>query len=79
MSDDADQASVLEIRERQAGIGRLQAKVAPRGETVRMTCLVCHEPLEAARLAARPGAIRCVDCEEITERRSKLFAKRRGL
>lgn len=79
MSDDADLASDLEIRERTAAIGRVQAKAAPLGEALRNTCLVCHEPLEAARLAARPGAIRCVDCEETAERRAKLFSGRRGL
>lgn len=79
MSDDADQAGVMELRERQAGIGRIQARVAPLGSVVRLTCLGCHEPLEAERLAARPGAVRCVDCEELAERRAKLFAPRRGL
>jgi len=33
-------------------------------------CIVCDEPIPAARLAAMPGCTRCIDCQTIFERRA---------
>lgn len=68
--DDADAAQAMEARERASAIARA---LAARPETPlylngRRCCLDCEEPLPAARLAARPEAVRCVGCQEDHDR-----------
>lgn len=38
-----------------------------------VVCGDCDEPLDTDRLAARPGAVRCLTCQEAHERRLALF------
>jgi len=69
--DDADRAQVWEERERAAAIeaARQQSGQRPLMVNGRRLCMVCGEPLSAARLQAYPTAIRCVPCQSESEDR----------
>lgn len=63
---DFDLAERLAQAERDAGAARVSARVAGRG------CAHCHdcgEHIEAARRRAAPFAVRCLSCQQISERR----------
>lgn len=73
MTDIFDRASALEQQERDASIARRKEIAATHDapfeiEGVRV-CLDCCEPIAKKRLKALPTAARCVDCQEIHERR----------
>lgn len=73
MADILDRASALEQQERDASIARRKVAAATHEapfeiEGVRM-CLDCFEPIAKRRIKALPTAARCVDCQEIHERR----------
>lgn len=34
------------------------------------TCMDCDEPIDAGRLNVQPAALRCLDCQELLERRN---------
>lgn len=74
MSDDADRAQLLEIRERDRSIAQVCATIDPafrwNGD-----CVECADPIEADRAAASPTAKRCLTCQEAFERRQKLFSR----
>ncbi len=57
-----------EVETRLAGIRRANAQ-APAGERPALkTCCDCPDPIEAARLAANPRAVRCTPCQAERER-----------
>ncbi len=69
MADDIDQAQQNDeffrrqaIQAHFAGLSRIEAQTAT-GD-----CIDCGEPIESARLAAMPNAIRCLDCQARHER-----------
>lgn len=55
-------------RECDAGIARIRAELQAEGEDL---CVVCDEPIEAARKAALPSAERCISCQIDHERQTK--------
>lgn len=66
-----DQAAALEQRTRDAGIDaarRAGREPQLRDGTGRIVCKGCGEPLTPARLAAHPGACRCVECQNLHEK-----------
>lgn len=71
--DDIDRAKELETRQRAAALAaqkqRAQETEAPLIVDGVRYCLDCGDPIPAARLAARPESVRCIDCKEIRERR----------
>lgn len=73
MADIFDRASALEQQERDASIARRQEVAAAHDtpfeiEGVRV-CADCFEPISKHRLEALPTAVRCIDCQELRERR----------
>lgn len=55
-----------EIQERQ-----LKARVADLSPSPQIDCDDCGEPIPPLRKAAVPWAIRCIDCEELFQKRTK--------
>lgn len=78
MSDVVDQAEAVEAMDRALRIEAVQAVAASLdGPAVTdRDCDDCQDPIEAARLAAAPGARRCVICEEARERQMRLRGRR---
>lgn len=75
MSDDLDRAQGLEELEREQSLAH-QAQAAAQHETPfeiegRRVCLECFEPLAKKRLKANPQAVRCVECQELHEKRQR--------
>ena len=68
MSDDVDRAQTLETFGRDLALRQALGRV----ETIRPSrpgiCVDCADPIETGRLAARPGARRCLTCQEAHER-----------
>lgn len=69
MTDLCDRASVLEQALHETALAahraaRCAEPAAPDGR-----CIGCGDPIPPERLAARPGAARCVECQEREERR----------
>lgn len=55
-----------EIQERQ-----MKSRVADLSPTPTMDCDECGDPIPPLRKAAAPWAIRCIDCEELFQKRNK--------
>lgn len=71
MSDEVDQAQVVEERERQAALAVvLRAASAEEGDGF---CSGCGDAIDPDRLKAQPRAKRCVECQTARERFLKLF------
>lgn len=73
MTDILDRAGELEQRDRDAALARQAAAESEHErpfeiEGVRV-CLDCFEPIAPARLAANHDAVRCVECQQDSERR----------
>ena len=61
-ADEAQTAEGVHLRAALAGV-RPREDEAQLLEDGRVICRECGEPIPAARLAVRPGACRCVDCQ----------------
>jgi RNA polymerase-binding transcription factor DksA len=59
-------------REAERSIARIREELAEEGEDF---CVVCDEPIEAARKAVLPSADRCVECQAHHELRRKREAR----
>ncbi len=74
MSDIADHAGELEERQRADAL-RAQSAVLvelPRHDHEgKRVCLDCEERLPAKRLKASPNAVRCVECQDLHEKRQR--------
>lgn len=67
--DEADRASALETRTREAAIRRtLDRRRRIADLPASGICRGCGEMIDEARLRAMPGARRCVECEGAAER-----------
>jgi len=74
--DEADYAKIYERAHRDAAI-KAQQDAARETEKPLIIdgvrhCIDCGDKIPAARLAARPESVRCIDCKEIQEKRSFL-------
>ena len=83
MSDIADKAEEYErlerencIRQTLKGLEPSQPQVIEPDATgrLRVICFDCLSEIPPARLQVLPRAIRCVECEEINEKRERLTA-----
>lgn len=79
--DDADRAQMVtdhQVELQLAAVRRANAAAGRDGArpTLRV-CEDCDDPIEPARLAARPDTRRCIHCQEAAERRAK--SHRRGV
>jgi phage/conjugal plasmid C-4 type zinc finger protein, traR family len=66
--DEADRAEALIEATTANALARIQAAQQQAGQA---DCADCGEPIPAARRVANPAAIRCIDCQEIYERRHR--------
>ena len=66
--DEADRAEALIEATSANALARIQAAQQQAGQA---DCADCGEPIPASRRAANPAAIRCIDCQEIYERRHR--------
>lgn len=77
MTDAADRAQIREEQERDEALARareqahLAAAEQPFEIEGRRVCLDCFEPIERRRLKALPGAVRCLECQTLIERRHR--------
>lgn len=77
MADDVDAASLRQEAFLEDGLATFRAQgdidrralSAFNGKVPVRICTLCGEDIPAARLMARPSAMRCVDCQESMERR----------
>lgn len=67
---DFEHAAHMAERERAAAIARIRDEAIGDRLTACTDCIGCGEPIPPARLAARPLALRCVDCQVGYERRT---------
>lgn len=69
--DEADYAKEAELADRQRALDAQQERAreheAPRERDGVRVCLDCGDPIEPARLRARPESVRCVWCKYIRE------------
>ncbi len=65
MADFCDLASEAERKFKDAALAKAGAvsQVQLVDQAGRVICLECGEPIPANRLAAMPGAARCVECQ----------------
>ena len=66
--DEADRAAALIEATTANALARIQAAQQQAGQA---DCADCGEPIPASRRAANPAAIRCLECQEIYERRHR--------
>lgn len=74
MSDDVDRAGELEELQRSQALHARASNVAelPRHDREgKRICLDCEERLSQKRLTAAPRAVRCVECQDIHEKRQR--------
>ncbi|CAA0129560.1 Uncharacterised protein [Starkeya nomas] len=67
--DILDQAQALEELERDAALAAHRERMRGSG---RENCVVCGDPIGAARLKAVPNAVRCISCQSGRERWDRL-------
>lgn len=60
----SDAAAVLVTREREASARRVSERLARTGTVM---CVDCEEPIDEARKAAMPSAMRCAECQCASE------------
>ncbi|EKE2594390.1 TraR/DksA family transcriptional regulator [Salmonella enterica subsp. enterica serovar Nima] len=69
MSEQIDEAQALDALHRQSALERHRRRTAGDHDNETGYCQSCGEPIPAARLAACPGALRCIDCQTVYELR----------
>lgn len=76
MTDILDRAQFVEERERAASVALVRSSArqldTPAGSAV---CRGCADLIEPERLAACPGAQRCLVCQEAAEKFQRLFPR----
>lgn len=74
--DEADQAKNYESRHRDMAIKHALAKARTLETPCEIAgvryCVDCCDPIPHKRLKALPHAVRCLDCEQLKERRHGL-------
>lgn len=68
-------ADVLDLIRASAELAQVDAALAQVADGRYGRCADCDEPIAPARLAARPAALRCADCQGYAERSEKLAAR----
>lgn len=74
MSDIADHAGELEEQQREQALRARSAVVVemPRqNREGQRICLTCEDQLSPKRLKASPRAVRCVECQDLHEKRKR--------
>lgn len=68
--DWTDDASELEQFDRERSLANQQAHSAEPEQWIEndtVFCIDCAEPVSPRRLAAKPNAARCIDCQQLFE------------
>ncbi|MGD9858856.1 MAG: TraR/DksA C4-type zinc finger protein [Marinobacterium sp.] len=75
MTDIYDRAQARELQNQQEAEARYRASLQPEPEQQVVAgvviCIDCDEPVQPARLTAKPNAARCISCQQIHERRGQ--------
>lgn len=74
MSDIADRAGELEEQQREQALRARSAVVIEMPKSDRegkRICLTCEDRLSPKRLKASPRAVRCVECQDLHEKRQR--------
>lgn len=66
MSDPVDRAQQLDAERTGRLIDAHRARPKPRGDGI---CCDCDDAISPSRLAAEPGAERCIECQTLFERK----------
>jgi len=76
MGDAIDQAQDLAMmyqeQTRTRVLQNLQMKPQNIPIPTHRECIDCGDPIPQERLQARPGSVRCIDCQERKERRDRM-------
>lgn len=76
MMDQFDRAQELEIAEREAAIRRQRQKLREaKNVGIALQCMDCGGDIPLARRSAMPGAVLCVDCQQINEQKQRGYKK----
>lgn len=77
MSREFDQASKLELEEREALILRHRKRIAPLltmpGVDTALDCMECGEEIPEERRRAVPGTMLCADCKRYFEQQKERY------
>ena len=65
MADEVDMAEDIVAAERDAGVARIKAALAPSGAT---ECEDCGDDIPEGRRLVAPFAVRCAGCQALHER-----------
>ncbi len=72
MPDLYDRAQARDLQNQQDAEARYRAKLPPEPEQLVVAgvvlCIDCDEPVQPARLKAKPNAARCIYCQQDYER-----------
>ena len=60
-------AEAMVARERDQAVARIREGLCLKGDEF---CIGCGEPIEPARRAALPSALRCIECQRAHERKT---------
>lgn len=75
MTDIYDRAQARELQNQQEAEARYRASLQPEPDQLVVAgvviCIDCDEPVQPARLKAKPNAARCISCQHIHERRGR--------
>ncbi|EMS8293827.1 TraR/DksA family transcriptional regulator [Salmonella enterica subsp. enterica] len=69
MSEQIDEAQALAELHQSTAMENHRRRTAGDHDNDTGYCQSCGEPIPAARLAACPGALRCIDCQTVYELR----------
>ena len=77
--DDVDRAQKLEQEHRRRSVENELASHIEKDPSLVINgvrcCVDCGEPIPAERLAARPDAVRCIECKQAKEQKQKGYRK----
>jgi len=72
MTDITDHASALEQLQRDQALAARPRREPPQLiSDGRVLCIDCEEPIPAPRLASKPNAARCIDCQRLHEKQEQ--------